>query len=280
MTAHSGIVIGLEVGTIGRWFRLVIGLYFSLLLTVVAVLGEPITDALSFLSTLGLYFALILVTYVLAFYFLEGWLLARTDPWLGTLIFLGPVALIGGLRIGPQPFRVALSLYYSVSSIFNFAMSYGGCEVVAVPSLIFRKRYQLYCPYNAVDVVENALLAGSASHRAFGLLSMAITVFIGGYFLLVEDQGLIRDFMPVNIDNRWALLLLIPLGFIAKSGWDAYQRGGKQISKETKGYAMGALVLFLLTLMFVLGIDAFPLWYAALVLGGFYGVYRLVRKTA
>lgn len=279
MTTQTGIEIGREVGTIGRWFRLIIGLYFSLVLTVVAVLGEPITDALSFLSTLGLYFALILAVYTLAFYLLGQRILASTDPWVGTLILLGPVALVGVLEIGPQPFRVALALYYSICSIFNFAMSYGGCEVVAIPSLIFRRRYTLYCPYNAVDVVENALLMGSAGHRVFGLLSLAMTVFVGGYFLLVEDQGMIRDFTPVNINNEWALLLLVPVTFIAKSGWDAYQVSGKQLTREVKGYATGALVLLLLTMMFVIGVDVFPLWYAALILGGLLGMYRLVRKT-
>ena len=274
------IVIGREVGVIGRWFRLIIGLYISLLLTVVAVVGEPINDALSFLGTLGLYFLLILVVYTLAFYFLGERVLARTDPWIGTLLLLGPLALVSVLEIGPQPFRVALSLYYGISSIFNFAMSYGGCEVIAIPSLIFRRRYTVYCPYNAVDVVENALLMGSASHKTFGLLSLAITVFVGGYFLLIEDQGMVREFFPLNIYNGWALLLLVPVLFIAKSGWEAYQLAGKQVTKEVRGYAIGALVLSLLTVMFVLGVDAFPLWYGALVIGGLLGIYRLIKAIA
>jgi hypothetical protein len=37
-------------------------------------------------------------------------------------------------------------------------MRYGGCEVVAVPSLLFGKRYVVYCPYNVIDVVEKAVL--------------------------------------------------------------------------------------------------------------------------
>lgn len=274
------IVIGREVGVIGRWFRLIIGLYISLLLTVVAVVGEPINDALSFLGTLGLYFLLILVVYTLAFYFLGERVLARTDPWIGTLLLLGPLALVSVLEIGPQPFRVAISLYYGISSIFNFAMSYGGCEVIAIPSLIFRRRYTVYCPYNAVDVVENALLMGSASHKAFGLLSLVITVFVGGYFLLIEDQGMVREFFPLNIYNGWALLLLVPVLFIAKSGWEAYHLAGKQVTREVRGYAIGALVLFLLTVMFVLGVDAFPLWYGALVIGGLLGIYRLIKAIA
>src|SRR5712692_4391945 len=32
--------------------------------------------------------------------------------------------------------------------------SYGGCEVVAFPSLLFRRHYTVYCPLNAIDLVE------------------------------------------------------------------------------------------------------------------------------
>ena len=36
-------------------------------------------------------------------------------------------------------------------------MSYGGCEVMAIPSLIFRRRYVVYCRYNVVDVVDKVV---------------------------------------------------------------------------------------------------------------------------
>ena len=29
-----------------------------------------------------------------------------------------------------------------------------GCEVVAFPSLLFRRQYTVYCPLNAIDLVE------------------------------------------------------------------------------------------------------------------------------
>ena len=195
-------------------------------------------------------------------------MLAQTDPWVGTLILLGPVAVIGGFEIGPPEFRVGLSLYYSVSSILNFAMSYSGCEVVAIPSLIFRTRYTLYCPYNAVDVVENALLKGSMRDRAFGLISLAITIIIGGYFLLVEDQGVGRQFYPLDLPNQVALALLVPLAFLSRGGIDAFRADGGRWDSDVTAYGIGGLVLLLLMIMFVLGEDAFPLWYFALALGG------------
>jgi hypothetical protein len=110
VTENTDIPIGRGVGLVGRWFRLVIGLYFSLLMTVFAVLGEPISDALPFLSQVGLFCLLFLGVYLMAFRFLSGRVLGRTDPWVGTLIFLGPVAVIGAFELGPPTFRIGLSL--------------------------------------------------------------------------------------------------------------------------------------------------------------------------
>ena len=40
---------------------------------------------------------------------------------------------------------------------YAFIMSYGGCEVIAIPSLIFGQRYVVYCPWNAVDLVDKVI---------------------------------------------------------------------------------------------------------------------------
>lgn len=277
MTSSNDIAIGLEVGTVGRWFRLIIGAYISLLLTLGAVLGEPIPDAFALLGQVAFYFAVFLLAYLLAFRLLAKRVLGRTDPWVGTLLLLGPVALIGGFQLGPPAFRIGLSLYYSLSSVLNFAMSYGGCEVAALPSLIFRTRYTLYCPYNAVDVVENAVLKGTARSRAFGLVSFAILIIVGGYFLLVEDQDLGRQFYPLDLPNQVALLLLLPLAFIVKSGFDTFEADGREWTGEVAAYAVAGLVLFSLMVMFVIGEDAFPLWYVALAVGSALGLYRWIR---
>jgi uncharacterized protein DUF6410 len=33
-------------------------------------------------------------------------------------------------------------------------MAYGDCEVVALPGLLFRRHYTVYCPLNVIDLVE------------------------------------------------------------------------------------------------------------------------------
>lgn len=104
--------------------------------------------ALYFIATFGVYLA--------AHYFLGERLFARTNPWVATGILVGPVVVVYIFQVGSPAFQLALSLYIAISLIFNFVMSNGGCEVMAIPSLIFRRKYVIYCPWNAVDVVDKA----------------------------------------------------------------------------------------------------------------------------
>jgi hypothetical protein len=67
------------------------------------------------------------------------------------------------LSLGPPEFKLALALFIAISLTFNFIVSYGGCEVMAIPSLIFRKRYVVYCPWNVIDVVDMVIDDRSAS---------------------------------------------------------------------------------------------------------------------
>ena len=51
---------------------------------------------------------------------------------------------------------------FSSSLVLNAVINNGGCEVIAIPSFIFRRRHTVYCPLNLVDVAENAVV-GSGS---------------------------------------------------------------------------------------------------------------------
>ncbi|MFQ5921764.1 MAG: DUF6410 domain-containing protein [Anaerolineales bacterium] len=44
--------------------------------------------------------------------------------------------------------------------------SYGGCEVMALPSLIFRRRYFVYCPWNVVDLADKVIEDNRAKSSA------------------------------------------------------------------------------------------------------------------
>lgn len=282
MTTQAEFTVGHDVGFAGRWFRLIVGVYFSALTVAQPLLADTAnSNPLAFLGEVGLYFVAILIVYVAAFYLLGERVLARANPWVGTLLLLGPLGTITTLELGPEAFRVAIGLYYSLASILNFAMSYGGCEVVALPSLIFGRRYTVYCPYNAVDAIENALNLSTHSHRALAVLSMAIAIVVGGYFLLVEELGMIRSLgLALDVDNRWALLLLVPVIYLGWNAWEASRKGHNRVRRQARRLALGAGVLLVLTIMFVAGEAATPLFGPAMLLGGLIALVEWLRRRS
>ena len=156
METQSKFVLGLNAGFFGRWLRLILGGALPLITIVRAlILGRA---SFEFLGVAALYFIAVFAVYLAAHYFLGERLFARVNPWIGTLILVGPPSVALLLRLGPPAFQVGLAVYIAIALIFNFAMSYGGCEVMAIPSLIFRRRYVVYCPWNVVDVVDKVLI--------------------------------------------------------------------------------------------------------------------------
>ena len=158
--AKSNFVLGLDAGPIGRVGRLVLGGMIPLYSIIRILLANDLT--LGFYAQAALYFAAIFLVYLAAHYFLGERLLARVNPWVGTIILVGAPSVALLFRLGPPPFQIALGLYVAISLIFNFIMSYGGCEVMAIPSLIFRRRYVVYCPWNVVDLADKVIADGRA----------------------------------------------------------------------------------------------------------------------
>lgn len=146
-------VIGLNSGTIGRGLRLVFGL-LGIYSVGAMVYAAGILNRFS-IEMVG-YTVAWLVAYSLLLVLLGERVLARTNPWVGTVIFLSPVVIVLGASLGPPAFQFGLVLYISIALIFNAFMRYGGCEVVSIPSLFLGKRYTIYCPYNVIDIVEKA----------------------------------------------------------------------------------------------------------------------------
>jgi hypothetical protein len=151
----SKFTLGLHAGFFGRWLRLIVGGIVPLYV----ILRELLTQSPSvgFYAMTVLYFGAIFGVYLAAHYLLGERLFAKTNPWVGTAILVGPpvVALI--LELGSDTFQLGLALYIAVSLVFNFIMTYGGCEVAAIPSLIFGRRYTIYCLWNAVDALDKVI---------------------------------------------------------------------------------------------------------------------------
>ena len=147
--------IGLDLGLVGRIARWLLGT--AMLAGILHDLAASRPPAM-FLAEAWAYFVVSLVAYTVAFYALRGRILARKNPWVGTAIVLTPVLIVLIFDLGPPAFQIGINAYLGVSLIVASFMKYGGCEVVAVPSLLFGKRFILYCPYNVIDVVEKAVV--------------------------------------------------------------------------------------------------------------------------
>ena len=174
--ANYGLV-GINVGSVGRWTRFVLGV---LVMVLVATDFVPATHTHSTASYLmmALSFVAILGAYTLA-HVLIGDRLVGKSAWWGTLIFVVPAMFLliapefnPRLQIGhlvnlPElnhPFQLALLTYIGVSFFFQWRDKYGGCEVVTIPNFLFKKDYGSYCvPLLPLDFVEK-LIVDKVSH--------------------------------------------------------------------------------------------------------------------
>ena len=154
--------LGRDVGVVGRWFRLLAGGGLAGYVAIQAAgnfsISEIIELALYFIVTLGLYTA---AHYVLG----KRWLSIK-NAWLRTAILLGPLGAIFAFQLGPHVLHQAILLYLGVSLVFSFFMRYGGCEVMSIPGLLLGARDTVYCPLNAVDAVEKAVIDRRARNQA------------------------------------------------------------------------------------------------------------------
>ena len=148
-------VLGLDLGVVGRLLRLLVGVAITAQITYSLA---TVTPSAAFLGMAFTYFAAVLIAYTTAHWILGERILSRSNPWVGTAIILGPVLVALVFDLGPPEFQLGLRLYVGVSLLLTAFMGYGGCEVVALPSLLFGKRYAVYCPYNALDAVEKAVV--------------------------------------------------------------------------------------------------------------------------
>lgn len=155
MEANKKFTLGLDAGYIGRWARLILGGIIPLW-TIASILVSQ-RPPVSFYGETLVYLVAIFIVYLAAHYFFGERFLAKVNPWIGTIILVGPPTVALVLGLGPSAFQMGLALYIAISLIFNFIMSYGGCEVMAIPSLIFGQRYVVYCPWNAVDLVDKVI---------------------------------------------------------------------------------------------------------------------------
>jgi hypothetical protein len=154
----SSFVLGHDLKGIGRWSRLILGVLGVFWAIARALEAGVIAQA-------GLSVIAIAAAYLVAHRVLGRRVLGPMNPWVGTVLLVGPAVVIPGAPMLPLALRLGMVAYFSASLLVNAAMSYGGCEVLALPSLLFRRWYTVYCPLNVIDVVERRV-AGEAGARS------------------------------------------------------------------------------------------------------------------
>lgn len=161
--------VGLHVGGVGRWSRLIFGLLILLPL-VISIIQDFRQRGLSmtFYGLTALYFVIIVVVYSGVYWLLGERLFAKVNPWLNTLILVGPAIAVAWWDFLVSPFinfrlpgalQLAMGLYIGISLLLQWRIKYGGCEVVSIPILLFKKRYTIYCiPIVAMDAIEKVVI--------------------------------------------------------------------------------------------------------------------------
>lgn len=161
--------LGLDVGILGRWSRLLFGVATLLALAVGAIHDIQDSDSwLSFYGLAGIYFLGIGAAYVFVYSAFGERIFARANPWFNTAVFVGPAFVVAwwevlihpltGLDL-PSSFPLAMSLYIGISFVLQWKIRYGGCEVVALPIILSKRRYTTYCiPLIALDAVEKVVV--------------------------------------------------------------------------------------------------------------------------
>ena len=173
--------IGRDVGIVGRWIRLVLGIMLTF-----TVLYDFLGGNHTHSTRTNVLVVLFFVGFVLAYYgiyLLVAERLNGKSPWIATIIFVLPaiyfaninaflvpfewsIGYLIGMPFINHPITIAMILYIGISFPIQFLTKYGGCEVIAIQNLIFRKNHPSYCiPLLPIDVLEKTIVDAIASRR-------------------------------------------------------------------------------------------------------------------
>ncbi len=274
-------VIGNGVGIVGRWMRLFLGINTVIYLVINPVLLNPIPkeELLSFASERLLALAALTIIYIVVFKLFGKLLFARLSPWAGTAVFLGLPTLLVILHLVPPVWQMAFGMYVGLSLILTFFLRYGGCEVVSIPSLLFKNRYTMYCPLNAIDSVERAVAPDTYSkgHQAFMLLSLGIVSIVGGYYYIFEGWRFFSRYgLAFELPSWTAWSLIIPFAYSAYMGALYYKKEKSFLAPPVRKFGMGAFVLILMAINFGVPEVHFDFWHWIMAGGTLYVLFEIV----
>lgn len=128
---RPGFTIGYDLGTVGTWVRILVGVVASLAFLSINVASDQ--PAASFIWQTSLWFLGILAAYTVVYVLLAPRVLPRLNPWVSTVIFYGPVLVLPYVDALPDAFRVALTLYIILSIVVVVFVRYGAAKSSASP---------------------------------------------------------------------------------------------------------------------------------------------------
>lgn len=289
--ADEPFVIGCGIGPVGRWFRLFLGVYTLIFLVLNRFYLHPVALQVlpAFVLSVAGYLLLIVALHFGVFALWGESVASKLNPWARTAAYIGIFPIVFAfLRILPPALQEAMGLYWGISLILLFLMRYGGCELIALPALVLKRRFAVYCPFNAIDAIERAVTPDKSwsGNRPLMILSLAIIVFVGGYFILVVWNDLLgQTGIAIHIDRHWSLLLLVPCIHFAALALKEYRARRSFAAPLVRKYALGALFLGL-----AIVVSIFPghgvsngLWRIGMGLGVIFALYkigaRMVRRV-
>ena len=265
----NAFVVGRELGAAGRAVRLVAGGVLIAGGISGAVGGANIPFlALGFAGAAGFYLAI--------YRALGERVLARASPWVGTLLLVTPLA-VRQLAWVPADLGDGVTLYVGVSLLVTVTIAYGGCEVVAIPSLVYGRRYVVYCPFNAVDAAERSLR--SRAWRPGHILAVTVAVIAGGWFLLFSP--VLGEFgADPQLNPRWALLLLTPAVLLAATALTAWRSTAQRSRAIASDRLLGAGALAYLAITHGGVLPGDQPWAFVMALGLIVALARQIRRRA
>jgi hypothetical protein len=139
-----------KAGIIGRTLRLMLGLLLAWM-TFTVTRFEDVAFNLRIVAVFAG-----LTTFYTILHLVIGKYGARINRWFGAALAVAPVILV--FALGGAVGRLASVAFIGISLLLQAIRGDGGCEVMAIPAVMFGKRTHLMCIlFSPIDLVEEHL---------------------------------------------------------------------------------------------------------------------------
>jgi hypothetical protein len=100
----------------------------------------------------------------------------------------------------------------------------------------------------------------------------------GGVLILIGVIFIIRNVSGFELNNWWALFILIPALGSLGTAWQMFERNGRRFTAASRGPLIGGLILLAVAAAFLFDLDWGRIWPMFLILAGLGAVLTSIRK--